>query len=1215
MKKDYRKNRWILAYAFSKVEFAKCMSGLLLLLCFFQHPQAHARDTIGNTVISLSVDNEPIRNVFNLVEHQTGLTFFYLDKQVDVDRPVTLTVSNVALDKALTLLFANTTITYRISGKQIVLKKAAEKIGKLKVDTSPLIETEMLTAQTVAQISMPVVNASPAAITVGGIVTSDTGETLPGVNVVEKGTTNGTTTDVDGRYNLSISDESSVLVFSFIGFSPQEIVVGARTNVDVKLVTDIQSLEEVVVIGYGTQEKRTLTGSVESISTKQITQAKTLNFVDAMQGRAAGVNVQSTSGTPGAPTNITIRGVNSINSDTDPLWVIDGMPVFTEAIEQSKGFTGSKGSLKQNPLASINPNDIQSIEVLKDAAATAIYGSRGSNGVIIVTTKSGKNSKGGVTVDYTTGVSQFSKSIADAGLANTQQWVAIVDQARASRNLGEWAPSLPAAYQTAISRADALATQSDWGALALQNGNFNDVNVSFSQGSEKASLFTSLNYRKDKGVNLGNELSRLSGRINLELTPVKGLKFGTRLNISYIENYRTKDAKSNPGTSGGSVGGFAAIAQQALPWYPIYDDNDPSGYWNPSAGNVALANRRDLLLDKKEQYTALGTVYAEYDFPFLKGLSVRGEGAFNMIQDNGTNWASPSVTNNRQSFAYEGAITASSINYNALLKYSKDFGLHRINAVFGTESQRKSNYIREIEGNNLVGYNQQIGSTSPGTITSVSGYRDDERYLRSYFARADYEFSSRYLLGASVRRDGSSAFDENGRWGTFYALSAGWILSEEKFFSPLANTISFMKLRASYGETGNQSIPNNQNITILENKLDAKYGPKTPAGTKYNVGNQVLTWETTNSYNAGVDVRFLKDRISASAEYYIQKVSGMLLKVKAPPSAAINEVYSNAGDMDNYGWEFTVSSLNIQKGDFEWTTSLNFSTNRNRVNQLTPLLEQQKGNELYVGGRLGLYKMGNYAGIDPERGVHMIHEFNRGLFDETGEVVYTGRIIPFTESNSQNQQVVFADKSRYPTYFGGINNTFTYKGFDLGIFFNFSGGNWIYNDYARNTTNVANAYWNLKADLLTDSWVPGKTDANYPLLFIEGNAPNTTVWDPKAIDPNTQLLGWWKSPDDIDYASAKETYDKNGGVRLSKNLERGDYLRLKTISLGYTFRGEWLSTKYIQNLRLYVTANNLWTLTGYTGWDPESGSTLDPNNPIATTPVTKNFMAGLSVTF
>ncbi len=1208
MKKDYLEKWLILVHAFSNPVFIKRMSGLLMILCLFQSPVLQARDTVDNTLVTLSVSNEPIKNVFHLVENQTGMTFFYLDKQVDVERTITLSLSNVALEKALQLLFENTPIAYNITGKQIVLKKHARKELRSTIDTAPLKENIVtIPSDVIHAPSISVVNNVPLAILVKGRITSETGEALPGVNVVEKGTTNGTNTDVDGNYSLNVASESSILVFSFIGYTAQEISVGTQTNVSVALMPDIQTLSEIVVIGYGTQEKRTLTGAVASISTQEITQAKTLNFMDALQGRAPGVQVQSTSGTPGAPTNIKIRGVSSINSDTDPLWVIDGMPVFTDNIGRTSA------TVAQNPMASINPNDIESIEILKDAAATAIYGSRGSNGVIIVTTKTGKG-KGSVTVDYSSGISQLSKSVEDAGHANTQEWIAILDQALANSNKGEFTPAymLNANFLTPITREQALATQSDWAKQGLRKGSFNDVNISFAQGNEKSNLFTSLNYRKDKGVNVGNDLSRVSGRINLELTPIKRLKLGTRFSLSYLENYRTKEANGNPGGNAGSVGSFAAIVKSALPWYPIYDTDDPSGFWNPGAGNAALANRRDLLLDKREQYRALGNVYAEYDIPGIEGLAIRGEGSFDIIQDNATNWASAFVNNNKKSFAYEGSVFAQSVNYNALLKYNRSFSgdVHRINFVGGTESQGRSNYTRAIEGLDVVGYNQEIGEANPSAIVTAQGFRHGERYLRSYFARADYQFHNRYLFGASVRRDGSSAFAKDYRWGTFYALSGGWIVSEERFFDKFNNTVNFLKLRASYGETGNQSIPNNENITYLSNESKNRYGPVAPAGTTYNVGNPPLTWESTNSYNIGADARFLNDRFSASAEYYMQKVTDMLLKVSVPYSSGINAVYDNVGDMDNYGWEFTLSSVNIKKNNFEWTTSLNFSTNHNKIQRLTPELDRQRGNKLFVGGSLGLFKMSDYAGIDPERGVHMIHEFDYALYLETGEYVYTGRLIPATDSNTRLQQVVFADKSSIPTYFGGISNSFTYKGFDLNVFFNFSGGNWIYNDYERQVTNVANGYWNKKRDMLTESWVPGKTDAKYPLLFVEGGAPATTKWDANAIDPNTGLLGWWRNPDinNLVDPAAQETYDKNGGNQLSKNLERGDYLRLKTISLGYTFPSAFLGTKYVQKLRVYFTANNIWTLTGYTGWDPESGNTY-------LTPVTKNFAAGISASF
>lgn len=423
-----------------------------------------------------------------------------------------------------------------------------------------------------------------------------------------------------------------------------------------------------------------------------------------------------------------------------------------------------------------------------------------------------------------------------------------------------------------------------------------------------------------------------------------------------------------------------------------------------------------------------------------------------------------------------------------------------------------------------------------------------------------------------------------------------------------------LKLRGSFGQTGNESIPGNRNINTLNNSLSNRYGTSDfmSAGTSISIGNSSITWETTDSYDAGFDFALVNNRISGSLAYYMQNVSDMLLQISTPPSAAIGSVYGNVGDMKNWGWEFSMNSVNIDHKDFKWNTSFNFSTNRNKILHLTPEMERQKGSTLFVGGRLGLFKMCEYAGIDPERGVHMIWEIDRAKYDATGEYVRTGRKIPFTDTNSTLHEIVLKDKSNLPTFYGGIDNTFTYKGFELGIFFTFSGGNYIYNSREKEWTAPSNGYWMKKRDLLTNSWTkPGQTDAKYPLLFMEGFAPATTAWDLNAIDPNTGLKGWWKNPDikNLVAPTAKETYDKNGARQLTKYLQKGDYLRLKTLTIGYNIPKRFASRLFLENLKVYGSATNLLTFTEYTGFDPETGS-----NP-SILPSVKTFSAGVTITF
>ncbi|NJN26594.1 MAG: SusC/RagA family TonB-linked outer membrane protein [Cyclobacteriaceae bacterium] len=1049
----------------------------------------------------------------------------------------------------------------------------------------------------------------------GRVTSSEDNEGLPGVNVVVQGTSFGTVTDVNGNYSLEVPSSESVLVFSSVGYIKEEVAVGNRSVIDFNLMPDITALEEIVVVGYGTQVKRETTGSISSVSSEAVKSVPTATFTNSLQGRAAGVNIQETSGTPGASVNVKIRGINSISSGTNPLWVIDGIPVDQGGIGRSSNTVG------QDIMSTINPSDIESIEILKDAAATVIYGSRGSNGVILVTTKRGTKGKGKgtVTFDYSTGVSDLTKDPDKLGFANTQQWFEIMDRAKAANGRSEYEPIETMGspnFVTEISREEALSVNTNWFDEILRKGSFQDANIAYVQGLANGSVYASFNYRNDKSLNVGNDFERISGRINVDIEPVKNLNLGTKLNVMYTDNYRTKTNSGNAG----SGSGFGAAIHQGLPWYPVYDETDPSGYWNPIA-NMKASTNRNLLYDRKQTYRALGGLYAEYSLPWVKGMAIRAEGSADIIQDNTVDWTSGLKSGSGLTSAYNGAYTRVTSNYNLLLKYNNNIAkYHNINFVAGMENYSKNTRKHEMDGQDLVGYNQEVGNSSPGIMGSMKAFYDDERYISSYFTRLNYTLKGKYLLGLSYRTDGSSAFSKSVRWGDFAAVSAGWIVSDEPFFTDLISVVSMAKIRASYGQTGNQDIETNKNITFYNNSEGNRYVSKDiiAAGTGISIGNETITWEVTNSFDVGFEFGLFDDRISGSMSYYMQNVSDLLLDVSTPPSAQIGTIKDNVGELINWGWEFDINATPISKGEFIWNFNFNFSTNQNEIVNLTDEMEQQKGSTLYVGGSLGTHKMAETVGIDSERGVFMIREIDRAVFDETGEYVFTGRNIPATHNNLGLHAMVLNNKTQYPTYYGGVNNNFSYKGFDLGILFSFSGGNYIYNTKQFQWASPLQGAYVKLADLLTDSWTgPGDKDAKYPLLYTEGQAPASTKWDTKADDPNftdaegNPMKGYWKYAT-LEAAEGKtdtETYERQELRRQTEYLEKGDYIRLKNLILGYNFSEKMAKRLGMSNLRVFVSGTNLLTLTKYTGFDPESGDAFNNLPPLRT------YSGGLSITF
>ena len=448
---------------------------------------------------------------------------------------------------------------------------------------------------------------------ISGKVTDTGGEPVPGVTVLVKGTQTGTVTNINGNYTLEVPRENNILVFSFVGMRTEEREIGNQTEINVEMVTQTVDLDELVVVAYGTQKKRDVIGSVASIKSDELSRIPTTTFDQALQGLAAGVQVSSSSGVPGSPVSIKIRGISSISSGTDPLWIVDGMPVYSGGgLERTQGSTG------QSPMSMINPNDIESIEVLKDAAATAIYGSRASNGVIIITTKQGTKGKGSTSVDYKFGLADLVRQPEDIGFANTREWFDLVETARRNSNSDEENPFRPndiLAFfpepRMELSREEALAVNTDWFDQILQIGKFHEVNVSSTRGFEKGSFYVSTNYRKDLSVLQSNEFERFSGRVNIEFSPVNNFNVSSKLNFSYTNNDRVKTAVGGAvGQSGGATqGGFGRANRQALPWFPVYDNSYSHGYWNPKSGNNLVAGiDKDYTIDQVKNYRSIGAV-------------------------------------------------------------------------------------------------------------------------------------------------------------------------------------------------------------------------------------------------------------------------------------------------------------------------------------------------------------------------------------------------------------------------------------------------------------------------------------------------------------------------------------------------------------------------------------------------------------------------------
>lgn len=1051
----------------------------------------------------------------------------------------------------------------------------------------------------------------------GRITEAGTGEPVPGASIIQQGTNNGTISNPDGNFTLR-APVGATLVVNFVGMQEVRFTVGEQDRYDIELTMVVEELDEVVIIGYGTRKKRDIIGSVSSVSSEELSRMQTTNFTDALQGKATGVQITASSGVPGAGTSVLIRGNSSINLNTSPLWIVDGIPIYSGG-----GLERTIGSTSQDPMSLINLQDIESIQVLKDAEATAIYGSRGSNGVIIVTTKGGRKGKSSTTVHYNTGLIALGKKPSEIGFAGTQDWFTLVDSARANSGLPPFQPFDIVKFfrddpLATLSRKEAEQIVVDWFDQILRTGYFQDINVSSSRGTDNTSYYLSVNYNDTKGNPRENFFRRLSARANLDFNPLERLRIGTRLNFSYTNNNRVQQqvGGATGNNNGGASAGFGNANRVALPWFPIYNAAHESGYWNPMSGaNLVASIDPDHHFDNVDAYRGIGMIYAELEMPFIRGLTIRSEAGGDFIQNNSVFWVSSTLREDG-SYAYDRAVTRTALNYNIYGNYNRQFGEnHSLALTFGSEWFTQSQYTRNMEGQNLSGTYRQVGN--PQDILSIYAGLGGEEYMWGYIGRGQYKFRDRYLAGFSLRRDASSKFASQYRWQTFPSVSVGWIISEESFFSGIP-FVNFFKIRGSMGKTGNKEIPSNRFVTTYTNDLANRYGEASliSGGSRINnLGTPDLTWETTSSYDAGIDFGLFENRIDGSVAYYQQDITDLLLFSELPPSAGVNGIWNNIGDMRNRGWEFTLNSVNVNTGAFNWTMNFNLTLSSNKVLALTPRYDQEglgvtSGRTISkTGGRLWNYYICEWAGVDPERGVDMIYEIDYKHWERTGETVKTGRLIPATQTNMSRNRIVMEGVTSQPTYFGGFDNTFKYKNFDLNLFFSFVGGHYLYDYEEQRTTSVQYGQVVLRTDLFGNAWTQPGDEKRYPELRWDSKydwgwdiGKVNPEWDGNPEDP--RATGYWTNTAD---GEAPGIYNNESGS-YSKYLYRGDYVRLRTLQLGYSLPAPALLAMRLQGLRIYLSASNLWVWTlEYDGWDPESGGGV--------LPIPRIFSAGINLNF
>ncbi|MDR1682639.1 MAG: TonB-dependent receptor [Candidatus Symbiothrix sp.] len=1041
-----------------------------------------------------------------------------------------------------------------------------------------------------------------AQTTISGKVTSSADELeMPGVSVVEKGTSVGTVTDINGEFSIKISSEKAVLVFMYIGYKTKEVAVtGTAKNLQVVLDEDNQLLDEVVVVGYGTMKKRDLTGSISSISGERLKESVVTSFDQALQGRLAGVQVTQNSGAPGGTTSIRIRGASSINNSNEPLYIIDGVTYSGDG-NSTIGFDwagGTNGQNRSNPLSFISPADIVSIDVLKDASATAIYGANGANGVIIVTTKRGEagqtsiNYEGGITIQ---------------NLAKKIQMMDLKDYAQYQLEIGSFLQLNPDVH---FGDPSILGKGTDWQDEIFRTALMQNHQVSMTGGTDKIKYAASGGYTDQEGIMIGSDFNRFNGRVNIDAQLNKWISSGASLAFSH-----TKETITN------NDGGDGVILQSLTmqPNIPVYNfDGTWAGpnsvygasQWNP----VWLALMKN---NAGKRNNSTGNFYLQIE-P-IKGLTLKSEYGFNYANARAISFIP------RYSFGLIG----SSLNqmhqqddesnywvWKNLATYTQSFGQHNLQVMFGTETAESAwegNWLRK---QNLA-TDDVFVMTNDGEFKDNNGWKDGSTQV-SYFGRAFYNYADKYLATATFRRDASSKFGANYKWGSFPSASLAWRASGEDFLID-NESISNLKLRLGWGRVGKTPDDPHRYATWMSSM-------QTVWGTGYymgNIGNTNLRWEASEQYNLGIDLGLWHERLSIALDFYHKNTKDLLLQLSVPPYLiGLEPPMTNIGKSQNRGLDLTINTVNIQKKNFEWTSNLVFSLNRNKVmalnddDQIIPgkidwFAEFQSATHIQVGQPLGVYygyvvdRLFTSEQDILESPVQIVNEAtltndpnNPGvnLFNQK-QGVYVGDI-KFKDISGPNgipdgiindyDQTIIGDPN--PDFTFGFTNTFRYKNFDLGLTLTGVYGSDVLN-WSRSRIEGMSSIWDNQAKSVVDRAQVG-TDAN-------GNA--------YLLNPSTTI----PRPSDTDF---------NRNNRMSDRfIEDGSYLRIQNLSLGYTVPVSLTKKIGIQSLKVLVNVQNLYTFTKYSGYDPEIGAynqgVLLQNIDRGHYPSPRSFTFGLNVGF
>ncbi|MDJ0364781.1 TonB-dependent receptor [Hymenobacter sp. H14-R3] len=1039
----------------------------------------------------------------------------------------------------------------------------------------------------------------------GRVTDQKTGEGLPGVTVLLKGTTNGASTNSDGAFNVTVPATGGTLVFSSVGYVTQERAIGNETQFSVGLATDSKQLGEIVVTGYGgSQDVKDITGSVAQVGEKALLSQPVQSFDQALTGRAAGVQINSTGGALADQTAIRIRGVNSISNGAGPLIVVDGVPI--SSVTNSNTFN-SGGGARYNPLADINPNDIESVDVLKDASAAAIYGSRAANGVLIITTKRGKAGQNRVAVNSYIG---FQRPVRRLKLLGADDFIAINNEKAANRRAGSTngitnlnIPATIAAYPDLNGDGTPDQVETNWQDQIFRSGALQDYQVALSGGTDKASYYSSADWTDQKGILNANRLRRGAFRLNVDVAPKTWLKAG--LSSSYSKTL------NNGVLTDGYLAGATVSGYNAPPNVPVYNA-DGSYYLNPignlgnGGNNIAYVqnnyNNATAVLDLQRNNNTSQRIIANGYLTALplKGLSLTSRYGIDYLSNVEDQYSSPVISGLGrqlgQGLVQNNQLDRTQFNWQNYANYDRTFGTnHTLGLTAGIEVQQIDE--KQVYTPAADFADPKFKEILDGLFTSTlsGGGTRFANGFQSYFGRANYSFASRYYASFSARYDGASVFGADNRYGFFPGGSVGWRVSEEPFFQSLnsANRVTDLKLRASYGLVGNSNgIGSYASRTLIGGGQYADVNGFSIS----QVGNPALQWETSKKLDLGIDVSFFQSRLSLVVDYFNNQISGLVLAAPVLRTTGLPNLTSltsasvtrNVGEMYNRGVELTVNTVNVRaESGFQWTSSFNATWIKNRVQSLATPNDIISGQQRASADRtLSVYYLPNWAGVNSANGNAQFvaadgtikqYDAAYATTNAAGVTNTTGRWL--TQSGDATTPITTADyqyqqKGGIPTWYGGFDNTFSFKGVDLGIFFQYSGGNMIYN---ATRSGLMTTFLNNNISEIKDRWTTPGQETNVQKLVLQDNVSN-------------QASSRW--------------------------LENGNFLRFRQVSLGYNLPKTVATRIGLSNLRIYGLVQNLYTFTHYTGTDPEVNSNRTSNIAYGTdnrsVPQPRSFTLGIN---